>query len=323
MQRHRWANCRASTHWAGELTDITRAAPPVPKRDDGIGSFIPRGNRLAIVVLSAGLAVLTIPTMIAVARFSWSSEQGGHGPLVLATGLWLLWREIGSARVLREKGKLTLALPLIAGFLSVYILAHVTGILEIEGFALYFALLSGAYLLWGGAFLRKLWFPVVYLGFVFPPPDSWVAAITQPVKIAISASVVSLLYWLGYPIGSSGVTIQIAQYELLIAAACAGLNSLISLTAIGLFYVYMKHNADWRYSMLLFLAIVPVAVFANFIRVIILVLVTYYFGDAAAQGFMHDFAGLAMFVVALGTIVIVDSIASRIRKRLGSSTAHG
>jgi hypothetical protein len=41
-----------------------------------------------------------------------------------------------------------------------------------------------------------------------------------------------------------------------------------------------------------------------------LVLVTYYLGDAAAQGFLHDFAGLLMFSVALLTIFGADKIAA-------------
>jgi exosortase len=117
------------------------------------------------------------------------------------------------------------------------------------------------------------------------------------------------------------VTIQIAQYELLVAAACAGMNSIISLTAIGLFYVYVLHNANYRYAALLLLAILPAAVFANFVRVLILILVTYYFGDAAAQGFIHNFAGVTMFAVSLAAILAVDKLASPLRRRLSREEA--
>jgi exosortase/archaeosortase family protein len=50
--------------------------------------------------------------------------------------------------------------------------------------------------------------------------------------------------------------------------------------------------------------------FSNFVRVIVLVLVTYYLGEAAAQGFVHDFAGLLMFAVALLTIFAIDQAAT-------------
>ena len=57
---------------------------------------------------------------------------------------------------------------------------------------------------------------------------------------------------------------------------------------------------------------IPIAVFSNFIRVIVLILITYYLGEAAAQGFLHDFAGLTMFAVALLTVFVIDSIFTRL-----------
>ncbi len=269
-------------------------------------------------LLIAGIVALGLPTMVTVAHVSWSTEQGGHGPLVLATGLWLMWREVPAAMRLRVPGNALLGGGFVALCLLAYLFAHITGIIEIEGFAFYGALLGMGYLLFGGAMLRELWFPLLYLGFVFPPPDQVVAVITQPIKIAISEQAVNLLYALGYPIGSSGVSIQIAQYDLLVAAACAGLNSIISLTAICLFYVYVRHRANWRYAALLMLTIVPIAVFANFIRVILLILITYYFGDAAAQGFAHDFAGLVMFLISVLTIFALDGAATPLRRALGN-----
>jgi exosortase len=132
---------------------------------------------------------------------------------------------------------------------------------------------------------------------------------------------VSFLANFGYPVAVSGVTIYINQFELLVAAACAGLNSLISLTAIGIFYVYVSHKADWRYTVLLMVAVVPVSILANFVRVVILVLLTYYLGDAAAQGFLHEFAGLTMFTVAVLSIFALDKMASSIRRLLTRTSA--
>jgi exosortase/archaeosortase family protein len=60
------------------------------------------------------------------------------------------------------------------------------------------------------------------------------------------------------------------------------------------------------------LSVIPIAVFSNFIRVLILILVTYYLGEAAAQGFLHDFAGLTMFAVALVTVFVIDSVFTRL-----------
>ena len=63
------------------------------------------------------------------------------------------------------------------------------------------------------------------------------------------------------------------------------------------------------------LAVVPVAVFANFVRVLILILLTYHGGEAMAQGFLHNFAGMTMFATALFTIFAIDLGAEKLWRR--------
>jgi len=53
--------------------------------------------------------------------------------------------------------------------------------------------------------------------------------------------------------------------------------------------------------------ILAIAFAANIVRVMILVLVTYHFGDEAGQGFVHGFAGMVLFVVALLLLFCLDS----------------
>jgi exosortase len=267
-------------------------------------------------LLLLGLVVLIAPTMAWVATVSWSQEQGAHGPIVLATGLWLLLKEGSEARHLASTGS-TLTTGLLLGpALFVYWISMVTGIIEVAGLAMYAAVLVVLYAVAGSAFVRALWFPLFYLIFIFPPPDQLVVAMTQPLKAMISQLAVTFLYSAGYPVARTGVMIHIAQFELLVAAACAGLNSLISLSAIGLFYVYVRHRNSWRYAAYLMLAIVPAALLANFIRVLVLVLVTYYMGESTAQGFMHNFAAVLMFSLALGFIFLVDGLLWPLRERL-------
>lgn len=272
-------------------------------------------------LLWAGVLLFAIPTFVSVAQISWSTEQGAHGPIVLATGMWLValrWRE---AVAVWRPGSPLITAALLVPMLVIFTFARITDILEVEGFAMYLALVAVFYCYAGAATLRVLWFPLVYFLFLFPPPDTLVWALTQPLKLGISAAAVNLLALFGYPVGRSGVMIQVDQYQLLVAAACAGLNSLISLSAIGLFYVYIRHNANWRYAALLMIAIVPVAILANFIRVLLLVLITYHFGDAAAQGFLHNFAGVTMFAVSVLGIFGVDALAAPLRDRLGRRAA--
>ena len=273
-------------------------------------------------LLAAGMLSILIPTMMIVANESWSTDQGAHGPIVLATGLWLLVREWKNARPYFEPPSGKVVAAVFVPILLLYFVSRVSHIIETEGYLMYALLVAVLFSFAGFKAMRVMWFPLLYLLFVFPPPESIVWYVTNWLKVALSEAAVALLHALGYPIASAGVTIQIGQYQLLVADACSGLNSLISLSAIALFYVYLRHHAHVRYALLLFLAIVPVAVFANFVRIIILVLLTYYAGESAAQGFLHDFAGMTMFFTALIAIFAVDHLVGLIWPGLKSAPAR-
>lgn len=260
----------------------------------------------AAAVLLIGAAVVAVPTMLMVARESWSTEQGAHGPLVLLTGLWLLLR-VRRQTIAPAPPPLWRPILILLPLLALFVVARISQTVEVEGYIMYGALLAAAYAVFGGPFLRSMAFPLFYLAFVFPPPETVVYALTLPMKIAITKGAVGLLSLLGYPIGYSGVWIQVGQYQLLVAAACSGLNSIISLSVLSTFYIYVRRSGDVLRALLLALFIVPVAMAANLVRVLTLILLTYHAGEATAQGFLHNFAGMTMFVAALLILFAIDS----------------
>lgn len=267
-------------------------------------------------IMTIALLVTVLPTIYAMATQSWTQESGVHGPLVLATAVWLVWRRWDEIIAEARPGKLWFAVSAVVVAALLYTFGRAFNFLIIEVGALLLALLAIAYAFVGHKVLMKIWFPIVYLLFLVPLPGWLMDSITQPLKVLVSDIVTTMLSAVGYPIVQVGVTLYIAQYQLLVEDACAGLNSLISLTAVGLFYIYLMHNASWRYSALLMLFLLPIAIAANVVRVIILVLLTYYAGNEIAQGYLHDFAGIVTFVSALLLIFLLDKILTPIRRRL-------
>jgi exosortase/archaeosortase family protein len=69
----------------------------------------------------------------------------------------------------------------------------------------------------------------------------------------------------------------------------------------------VRHASAAR-NVLLALIIMPISFTANVIRVMVLCLITYHFGDAAGQGFLHGFAGVVLFLSALLLITGVDGL---------------
>ncbi len=265
-----------------------------------------------------GIAVVALPTLLSLGRGPWSLESGVHGPIVVATGLWLIFRrmpEIQRDMVPGDALPTTLAL---AVAIPAYCFGRAYDFISVEVAALLLALLAVAYAFVGGKVVRSMWFPIFYLGFIVPIPGWLLDQVTQPLKLFVSEVVTWSLTQFGYPIGNTGVTLYIANYQLLVEDACAGLNSLVSLSAIGLFYIYMLRGSNWRYSILLLALVVPIAVAANCVRVAALVLITYHFGDAAAQGYLHKFAGMVTFTSALLFIFLLDKLLTPLREAMAS-----
>lgn len=283
-------------------SETAMPSPRTPAWDHAVAML--RGHWPIVI----GVAALTIPTLVRMAQQSWSTEAGAHAPIVLATGIWLLSRGDWSVDTTgRERfGTLaTIALALVA--LPIYIFGRAYDFLSLEAGALYLALLLLGVAARGiGAMWRNA-FPLFYMVFLIPLPGWFIDQLTMPLQHLISYVATEALAGLGYPITRSGVAINIAQYQLLVEQACSGMNSLIGLTSITLFYVYVLHRASWRYALLLVALILPVAVLANFIRVVILILLTYYYGDAVAQGFLHNSAGIALFATALLMMIAIDA----------------
>jgi len=263
---------------------------------------------LHLAVLLLGIAALLVPTLVSLGREYWSTDNGVHGPLILVSGVWLVWRERDRIRFRPGSiglGWLVLILPLL---LTVYAYGRVFGVLPIETVGLYAILILLGFFYWGPKMMRRLWFALLYLAFLIKPPFTWTAELTQPLKIWLSGAAVSILHSFGYAVGNSGVTIQIAQYQLLVQQACAGLGSIFSLLAMGLLYLHLTRRRSTAHTAILLVSILPLAILANLVRVIGIILLTYYGGDKVGQSSAHEFMGLVTFSLAILGMFAVDKV---------------
>jgi exosortase B len=272
-------------------------------------SILPAGLNLRVfaLIVTAFLA-LYLPSYYDLSSTVWVSDEQGHGPIILVVSGWLLFRKRHELALIEPKPASLIAWPLLLLAVLLYAFGRSQTILFFE-VGSQIPMLIGIILLFNGTkALRLVWFPVFFLLFMVPIPDVLVSAVTAPLKTAVSAVASSLLYWLGYPVGRSGVILTVGQYQLLVADACAGLNSMFTLEALGLLYMNLMNYKSAGRNITLAILLVPISFCANIVRVMILVMVTYHFGDAAGQGFVHGFAGMVLFMVALMLMLIMDKL---------------
>ena len=286
---------------AGELQTIDRAW------------LLSRGPWILLAV------ALAAPTLYRLGVQVWSRDIGAHGPIVLATGLWLVWRKLPSMSEEARPGHIALTTLGVLASLPIYVFGRASDIISLEAAGMYGFALSLMHDRFGVRTLAKNWFPLFYLALLLPLPGWIIDQFTAPLKLLVSVLSFGVVEPMGIPIVREGVTMTAGPYQLLVEDACSGLNSLIGLIAITLFYIYLLRNAGWRYSLFLLCLIVPVAILANVLRIVTLILLTYHFGDAVGQGFLHVTAGLFLFAVALVLMFAIDNVASRLlRVRSGA-----
>lgn len=258
--------------------------------------------------IAIGLAALYIPTYVTLWGTVWQGEEQGHGPLILGVVAFLVWQRRKSLVEGDAHPNPILGGSMLVFGLLLYVIGRSQDILLFE-VGSHIPVVAGALLMVRGwKTLKAFWFPIFFMVFMVPLPGIAVDALTNPLKRNVSEIAEHLLYAAGYPIARSGVTLTIGPYQLLVADACSGLHSLYSLSALGLLYLYLMNHSSLVRNALLAAAIIPIALGANIIRVMFLVLVTYHLGDEAGQGFLHGFAGMVLFVAALALIFLIDSL---------------
>lgn len=265
-------------------------------------------TRWSVGLLLLGLAVCYVPTYVTFAQTVWNKDESGHGPMILGLALWLMWRDRDKFFKLASPPSPAGGLFVMFMALGMYVIGRSQGIDALEAFSNIVAFIASLLLMRGWAGVRIFWFPLFFMLFMIPVPGVVAQALTLPLKSAVSYCAESILYASGYPVGRSGVTLVAGPYRLLVADACAGLNSIFTLESLGLFYMKLMDYKSAQRNTILAIMILPISFVSNTVRVIVLVLVTYHLGDEVGQGFVHNLAGLVLFSVALVLTYGLDRI---------------
>ncbi len=269
-----------------------------------------------------GMLVMYAPTFYDLFNGLWATEEQAHGPIIFALAVWLIYR-LWPRMMEKSEGKPSAATGWVVFVIALvsYIIGRSQEIMLFEMSSFIWMLAAILLVKRGSSAVKVIWFPLFFMLFMIPLPGTVVIVLTMPMKMAVSYVTENILFWAGYPIARNGVTLQIGQYQLLVADACAGLQTLLTLESLGLFYLnVVRHTSVFR-NVVLAILIVPISFAANVIRVITLTLITYYFGDEAGQGFMHGFAGMVLFLSALILILGMDTFLQFIVKMRAAKAA--
>lgn len=288
-------------------------APVVPVHDEQ--ALAPRGwERWLPLLLLAGVIVAIYFKVTAKLVDDWyTNPDFSHGFLVPVFSAYLLWtkRQVLARTPVRPSwaGVFLVAAAIFTLFLGVYgaelFLSRISLVMLLGG------------LIWtlaGRAYLREVRFPLLVLLLAIPFPAVVYNQITFPLQIFASKLASAALPLFGVPVLRDGNIIQLPSMQLEVAEACSGIRSLMSLFTAAIFYGYFLERSPRR-RFILALAALPIAVFANGIRILGTGLAVQYWDPHKALGFFHEFSGWLIFVVSLFCLYLLHT-AMQFQKRM-------
>lgn len=246
-------------------------------------------------------AVLYSPVFSQLYLGRWKSSDYTHAYFILPVFFWLVWRKRGILRELiyqRIPGNSTIGLAALAGGVGMFMFGWYFDYLFLTSLSLIPVIYGLIRYQYGKDVVRALAFPILYLLLIPPIPVGIVDSMTLPLRYGVSIATEIVLKIFHYPVGREGLLLLIGENELFMGQPCSGFRTIISMFSLALVYVYIS-KGNLLKKALLSSFIIPISVFSNFVRVVAICLITYYFGEAAGQGFFHGFSGVLLFAITI------------------------
>jgi exosortase len=257
-----------------------------------------RRPALALFAIVAVLAAaLYAPVFLSYGATWLSFPEYNYGFAVPVVALYLLarrWRELRAQPLEPDaRGGLLLAVGL-----AVLLLGKATGIHQADGLSFIPAALGLVWFLWGRGAARVVLFPVSYLlcGFgIVHSLHSDAGFALQQITARYAAVLATLL---GAHTDRVGLVLTVDHHQFVVAQACSDLGSLLSLLALG-WLIVGEGPGSLRTKALLGLAIAPLAVLANILRVALVLVLSQDVSPAVAEGFVHSAFSVSIFALTL------------------------
>jgi exosortase len=280
---------------------VTGTAPGRAKRGEYDATLV--GMRVGCLLLAL---LACVPGLIQL-DFIWKrSDYLGHAYLIPFTAIFLAYSKRAELRSAFHCGKGArfgpLAVLFASAILAIGVLAHSA---SIAGIGIPLLLGTTAYATSDSRFARACLPSLLFLLLMVPPPPVVQDQLLFGLKAVVVSASVGLLQTLGFSIAAVGNRIFVPQSELLVADACSGLTSVVTLAPLAVVVAYFLARGVWRRALIV-LAAVPIAIAGNILRVVVTVVLVSHYGPEYAEGLVHESFGLATFV--LGTVCLLGLV---------------
>jgi exosortase len=294
--------------------------PLLAGTDPMIGRTWAGRHWLAWPTILSGLVLLLYATVLKNLVLQWWTDpdysQGFFVPLL---SLFILWRQRERCMKIGLKPS-NFGLLVMLGAIGLLLVGSLGAELFTSRLSLLVLLAGMILFLAGGKFLRAVSFPLGFLIFMIPLPTIVYNQITFPLQLIASRFATFWLELFQVPVLRDGNVLVLSNYSLEVVEACSGIRSLMTLISLAVIYSYFLEPRRWvRYVLVALM--VPIAIVSNAIRIMGAGMMAHRFGPAAAEGFLHEFSGWVIFLVAL-TLLFAFHWILRLVGRAPRGVAH-
>jgi exosortase len=245
--------------------------------------------------------LLYSPVYPSLVRAWFDDSNNSHGILIPIVSIYLVWRLRDKIREIPSQPS-TAGLVLLTLSLAAYLISYLVD-LVLPARVTIISTLAGLVLFnWGWHVFSLVLFPILFLFFMIPVPDTLLDLIAFPLQLLVAQLSATLLDWSGIPVYAQGNVLHFASYSFEVVEACSGIRSLVSFLAIGTLLAYHM-ECSWGKRVLLMISTFPLAIAANLMRVLGTGVLANFFGPSIARSFLHDLSGFLVF--ALGVLLFM------------------
>lgn len=235
-------------------------------------------------------------------QYWFNKDEYSHGVMIPFITAFLIWQKKDVLERIPFGGSWAGVVVTLVGAFIIVIgnISAITAIMQ-YGFVIVLAGLALAYMGWRG--FKEIWVPLLLLFFMIPFPDVITQDLSRHLQLISSSIGVWIIRLFGISVYLEGNVIDLGVYKLQVVEACSGLRYLFPLMTLGFVCAYIYKAALWK-RVVIFLSTIPITIFLNSFRIGMIGVLVEYWGQAMAEGFLHDFEGWAVFMACTGILVL-------------------